>query len=115
MTLDQLVLFLLEVFGVVYVTTASVIAAPLRLLFVRRVRVGPFWRVLIYCPKCQAFWIGAALALWKAPDDVVGIVRSAVIAMGAVAALPAFSTWANDAYAVETYEEPVAPGPMEAS
>ena len=117
MTLTDLTVFVLIVWGVVYVTTGSALGAIIRVP-IMRLNPPALFRVLLYCPKCQAFWIGLVLGLivqyapqvlwlggelhgreWLelAPRPLA----LAFVAMGATAACAPLSAWATDAYVSE--------------
>lgn len=53
------VLWLGSLLGAIYLVTASVIFAPVRILIARR---GTFLMQLVYCPACAGTWLGLALA-----------------------------------------------------
>ncbi len=116
MTIVDLTVFVLTVWGVVYLTTSSVIFSPVRLAVLVRTAHSPLTRVFTYCPKCQAFWIGLALGLvvQYAPGVLWGDAvppswlefapRAWVLAfaaMGSTAACAPLSTWATEAYTTE--------------
>lgn len=108
MTIVELVTFVLIVWGVVYTTTASAAFAIVRLALLRWAKPGPMGLTFMYCPKCQAFWVGVALSALMTPvealslaDYVLRVVAYGFAAMGATAATHTFTAWAGDAYNVE--------------
>lgn len=100
MSLNELLVFLFEVFGVVYVTTASALVAPFRIVLRKRFPTSVLLRVFLYCPKCQSFWIGLLLSLRFAPTWKHAV-SAAVVALGATAVASPLSAWASEAYAAE--------------
>lgn len=60
MNLAQLVVFTLYVLGATYVVTESSIFAPVRILLGT---ANPWLQMLLYCPKCVAFWVGLSAPL----------------------------------------------------
>lgn len=54
------VLWVLMLFGLVYLVTESTIMMPVRMFFTKH--LGVVFEILIYCGPCSAFWIGLVLA-----------------------------------------------------
>ncbi len=105
MILPDLIVFVLTVWGVVYVTTASALGALVRVP-IMLMNPPPLVRALLYCPKCQAFWIGLVLSVLFTAEPWLVLETwpyrcaplYAVVAMGATAACAPLSQWATDAY-----------------
>ncbi len=101
--MDYLIWALLLI-GWVYLITESLIFAPIRM---RAAKLGSFAEMLIYCPPCTGFWVGALLALagwWPhgiALTDYWPVGESAIAAIG-VAATWSKLTGGNLAYEIET-------------
>lgn len=100
MTLEELVVLILFVWGLVYTTTASAIFTPFRIA-VLKTTTRPLVRVFTYCPKCQSFWFGFAGGLVFTNGHPAPALIAAIATMGATAACAPLSAWATDAYSNE--------------
>jgi len=91
MQLLDLIRFGLLLTGLTYILTKSTIFGmvriPLLVLF-RKLPLGSWFAVLLYCPACASFWFGVALArahLWPLQHVLWGHLDAAISSCGFIA------------------------------
>lgn len=75
--LVALVRWALLLWGLVYIVTQSVIFRRVRMFFLRYTTM---LGILLYCPSCTGFWVGALLSVyWPWQDAGMGVPYSNVL------------------------------------
>jgi hypothetical protein len=85
-----MLVFILISLGITYVITNSFVLYGIRRLLISLTGNTLWVAVLLYCPACMGFWVGAALGaggMWPEPVSMLQAIWRAAFAAAAVGAL----------------------------